>query len=239
LPFEVINFHHYSNDVGGQGKSNVGVSPEDDELDRKVAELVQFRNQHFPETEIWISEFGYDTHPKSVQRAPKIGSQSSELVQAQWIMRSYLLLATSGADKVFQYMLRDVNPDNTNKYYTSGLTSSKESGHQPKASWYFTYTMKNALKGYRYVRKIKASRPEIYVLEFQNQSGTLAYALWSGTSTNNKIPNFKFKLPSEYENLSLITPMELSITGALTIPKVVEGTIEIELNETPKFLILE
>src|SRR5690606_32247785 len=83
IPFDVINFHHYSNNrTIKKGLSVTGISPEEDSLRQKLIQIVEYRNREMPGKEVWLTEFGYDTHPQSPQRAPAIGSMSQEEVQA-------------------------------------------------------------------------------------------------------------------------------------------------------------
>jgi hypothetical protein len=125
FPADVLDFHHYSNDIGGQGNSQVGISPEADKLKERLEKLVDYRNRYLPTKELWITEFGYDTHPASIQRAAAIGTTPAEEVQTNWLVRSYFLLAAAGVDKAAQYMLRDVDPNNATQYSTSGLVTQK------------------------------------------------------------------------------------------------------------------
>jgi hypothetical protein len=125
FPADVLNVHSYSNNIGGQGASRIGISPEADRLKDRLKELVDYRNRYLPGKELWLSEFGYDTHPASVQRAPAIGATSEEEVQARWLARSFLAIAAAGFDRAAQYMLRDVSPESTTKYDTSGLVTQK------------------------------------------------------------------------------------------------------------------
>ena len=75
MPFDVINLHHYSNDAGGQGgRPTKGISPEADGLRERFAQIVAWRDRYLPGKKVWVSEFGYDTNPKSTFRAPAIGT---------------------------------------------------------------------------------------------------------------------------------------------------------------------
>jgi hypothetical protein len=109
FPADVINLHHYSNDAGGQGgRPTTGISPEADNLRERFQAIVEWRDRFLPDKELWVSEFGYDTNPKSTQHAPAIGAADAEEVQGQWIVRSFLALAAAGVDRAQLYMLRDV-----------------------------------------------------------------------------------------------------------------------------------
>ena len=88
FPADVLNFHHYSS-VRKNGKQRA-IGPEQDSLHQKLSRLVAFRDKHLPTLEIWLTEFGYDTHPDSPQGTPKINTFSYEEVQAIWVIRSLL-----------------------------------------------------------------------------------------------------------------------------------------------------
>ena len=207
LPFDVINVHHYSNDKGGQfHKNSIGVSPEADQLKQRMERLVAYRNRFFPDKEVWITEFGYDTHPKSPQRAPKIADYSQEEVQGQWLLRSYLAIAAAGIDRAAMYMLRDVNAENALQFQTSGLTSSKDTNYKAKTSWYYVYTFKNRLKGMSFEREIESGDERVMIYRFQHQSNPskAAYVLWSPTSDGTKISDFRLQLQKKEKHAMLI-----------------------------------
>src|SRR3954467_1037394 len=48
-----------------------------------------------------------DTAEHSRLRAPAIGSASAEVVQGQWLLRSFLALFEAGIDRAFLYVSRD------------------------------------------------------------------------------------------------------------------------------------
>ncbi|MEM9991900.1 MAG: hypothetical protein AAF738_09055, partial [Bacteroidota bacterium] len=99
FPFDVINFHDYSNNgTNGAPLGTHALSPEEYGLKEKLEAVVDFRNRYLPETELWMSEFGYDTHPRSIQSAdctkfctdcdsPECKERFRE-IQGQWIVRS-------------------------------------------------------------------------------------------------------------------------------------------------------
>ncbi len=202
LPFDVINVHHYSNDKGGQFHQNsIGVSPEADKLKERMERLVAYRNRFFPDKEVWITEFGYDTHPNSPQRAPLIADYSQEEVQAQWLVRSYLAIAAAGIDRAAMYMLRDVNEKSAVQFQTSGLVSSKDTGYRTKASWYYVYTLKNRLSGMAYEREIDSGdgRVKIYRFRDPNDASKAGYVLWCPTSDGTTVADFPLQLSKKEE----------------------------------------
>lgn len=232
LPFDIINLHHYSRK--GSGENTVGISPEEDSLRVKLEKIVDYRNKHMPDKDIWITEFGYDTHPTSPQRAPGIKNMSSEEVQAQWLVRSYLEIAAAGIDRAAMYMLRDVDPESPIKYATSGLTSDKNTNWQPKTSWYYVYTLRNILKNMRFEEsKIVAGA---YVYAFHDGNGKKALAIWSPTSESKVIDNFVLKLRDNVKEAKLITLEHGEIEGVAIPLKLKENTVTLTVSECPIFL---
>src|SRR5690606_12253905 len=224
--------HHYSRK--GSGENTVGISPEEDSLRVKLEKIVDYRNKHMPDKDIWITEFGYDTHPTSPQRAPGIKNMSSEEVQAQWLVRSYLEIAAAGIDRAAMYMLRDVDPESPIKYATSGLTSDKNTNWQPKTSWYYVYTLKNILKNMRFEEsKIVAGA---YVYAFHDGNGKKALAIWSPTSESKVIDNFVLKLRDNVKDAKLITLEHGEIEGVAIPLKLKENTVTLTVGECPIFL---
>lgn len=196
FPADVINLHHYSNNAGGQsGQSTCGISPEDDHLREKMTALVQFRDTHYPEKEIWLSEFGYDTHASSPQRSPAIGKTPAEEVQAWWLMRSYLALAAAGIDRAQMFMLRDVDASLPGKFNSSGLTGSAKEGHPPKPAWHRITTMRRTLTGTRFEKEIPSGRDDVLIYRFKGKQ--TVDVLWCPTSEGKEISDFTYAAGKE------------------------------------------
>lgn len=235
LPFDIINLHHYSRK--GKGENTVGICPEEDSLRAKLEEIVAYRNKHMPDKDIWITEFGYDTHPASPQRAPKIKNMSSEEVQAQWLVRSYLEIAAAGIDRAAMYMLRDVDPESSTKYATSGLTSDKKSGWKPKTSWYYVYSLKNILKNMLF--KESKIIEGVYIYEFYdiNNKNKKALAVWSPTSEAKVIHNFDIQLNANIPEVDIVTLKHGTTEGISKPLEVKEGSVSLTISERPIFVI--
>lgn len=238
MPVDVINVHHYCNDGTNQSSGSVGISPEEGNLKGLMQEFVAYRDKYLPGKEVWITEFGYDTHPQSVQRAPAIGSFSQEEVQAQWLVRSFLELAASGVDKAAMYMLRDVDPNSTTKFNTSGLCGSPSENWAPKPSWYYTYTLKNRLAGMAFDQEISSGNQNIRIYKFSSTDDSLsAYALWCPTSNQTTVEGFEFPLsPDGYQAL-LIELTDGNINGTETPLEITNGKITLNISERPVIVL--
>ncbi len=240
FPADVINLHHYSNDGGGQhGAAKHGISPEADDLKGRMRKLVGFCHENLPGRGVWLTEFGYDIHPGSYQHAPKIGANDSAEVQAQWLVRSYLELAAAGIDRAFQYMLRDVNAASPTQYNTSGLTSEKANGHQPKKSWHYVATMKSALKGLAFHQEIANADRRVRVYEFRSPTGPeRAFAVWCSTSEDLRIPGFGLPVGEE-NHATLIALAEGDPVGIRTNLPIQDGVVIINVSERPVFVQIQ
>lgn len=245
FPADVLNFHHYS------GNGLHGISPEADSLKAKLKILVDYRNRYLPGKEIWLSEFGYDTNPESVQASRPIDTTDAFEVQGQWILRSYLEAAAAGIDRAFVFMLRDVNAPNPNIYNSSGLTSEKWYGHQPKKSWYYVHAMKHALSQTRFQQEIESEWPQLNTYHFSDaQQSFHVMAIWSATSENRRIADFELNLTSVFDQLqigpdhndfqyTLIIPTEGDTLGQLLYLHPENGQLFFEVSERPVFLRIE
>lgn len=236
VPFDVINVHHYSRADKKDGR--VGISPEEDNLKEKLQVLADYRDEFMPDKELWITEFGYDTHPRSPQRAPVIASYSQEEVQGQWLVRSYLALAAAGVDRAAMYMLRDVNPDADVQYSTSGLTSSKETGWKLKPSWYYVSTLKDRLKGMHYTGEEESKGAIIY--KFKNHAtGQGAYVVWSPTSSGAEIRDFTMELPEANKQATKVELAEGAPQGKETAIKLTGNEAKFNVSESPVFILVD
>lgn len=234
FPADVINVHVYSNDSGGQGDgTTVGISPEADNLKNRVETLVKWRNANVPNAEFWVSEFGYDVNPASVQRAPAIGATSAEEVQGQWLVRSYFALAAAGVDRAQMYLFRDVDANSSTKYDSSGLVT-KKGEWSPRPSWYYVSTIKNRLKGMRFKEAVASGNTLVSIYKFGSADGSSnAYALWCPTSNNSVVSNYQMSVPGGSSGLKLITLAAGSALGVETPLQIVNGKVTIPVSERP------
>ncbi|BDI29318.1 hypothetical protein CCAX7_13690 [Capsulimonas corticalis] len=238
FPADVINLHHYSNNAADQKSGQVGVCPEADGLKEKMRAIVDYCSRYLPGREVWLTEFGYDTHPASVQRAPAIGSASAEEVQARWIVRSYLLLAAAGVDRAAQYMLRDVNPADATQFSTSGLVTQKGEW-RPKPAWYYTYTLKNRLAGMRFDGEVPSGNPKVWIYRFRSSAGKGAYVLWSPTAENAAVAAFRSPKFTLSQAATLVEFANGETNGKASPLVVTHGSVSVDVSEYPVIVLVD
>ncbi|WMJ74093.1 hypothetical protein RCC89_13095 [Cytophagaceae bacterium ABcell3] len=236
FPSDVINVHHYSNDVGGQGDASIGVSPEEDGLKKRLKPIVDYRDRYLPGKEVWLTEFGYDINQKSIQRAPAIGSFSPEEVQAIWLIRSYLEIAAAGVDRAAMYMVRDAPAlSKTTRFATSGLTEGKNERKRP--SWYYLKSFVHILGSYTFDKEIN-NKDGINCYRFvEEETGNAIYVLWSPTSTQKEVKGYNFEIPEgkkQYEVMTLINQSERGKT--LLKSGTPKPTAVLDISEKPIFI---
>ena len=245
FPADILNFHHYSNDLGGQlGFPSYSISPEQDLLKNRIATLVAFRNKYLPGKPIWISEFGYDTNTGSPQGVPVISGQTPWETQANWIIRSYLAIIAGGAERAHMFMLNDSDGSNPGMFASSGLVTAKvkNGGYEPytgKNSWYYLYAFRKRLTGYVFKEEIASGNANVLIYAFQktNSADSLVYAVWAPTSNNISIANYQLTLPFP-ANVSKVELTHKDTMGVKQAMSVVSGKVTFTVNEKPDLIII-
>ena len=226
IAMDAFNVHTYFGQyftLNGQ-QICVGVSPEQFGLVDAMSQLVEFRDKYYPNVEVWLTEFGWDTNQsyETMTSAHAYADYSGREIQAMWLTRAYLLLAASGVDKATMYMCEDMSDDRTavGKYGTCGIYAcdvkdvvDEETGEIKtvyngdsmiaKESYYLLYTLKYALGDMRFNREISSGNPDVWIYEFTGDNGERGYAVWCPTSNDTRVNDFQLYIDAE--NATLIT----------------------------------
>lgn len=237
---DVLNFHLYTFPDGSQfGDSGPALSPEEGRLRQQLIPIVKYRNDHLPGKEVWVSEFGWDTHPDSRLSVPEIGSLDRQEVQGIWLVRAYLALAAAGVDRAQMYMLRDVNPEDKMQFATCGLVGAK-GDWTPKKSWYYIATLKNVLTNMRFAGEVPSQNPEVLIYKFKDiKSAKGVYAVWAKTSRDLKVSNFPVDLSGEASTAQIISLLAGSTTGKRQSLTLNQGKVLIDVSERPVFIMAD
>ena len=234
IAMDAFNVHTYFGKyftLNGQ-QICVGVSPEDYGLIDAMAKLVEFRDKYYPNVEVWITEFGWDTNQsyETMTSSHAYGEYSGREVQAMWLARAYLLLSASGVDKATMYMVEDMADDRFTygKYGTCGVFAPKvidtydeatgklistefatyENGAtimEAKESYYILYTLKRALKNMSFQRELVSGNDDVWVYEYADKDGNYGYALWCPTSNGTKVNDYKLYVGNTDKDITLIS----------------------------------
>ena len=228
IAMDAFNVHTYFGKyftLNGQ-QICVGVSPEEFGLIDAMATLVEFRDKYYPNVEVWITEFGWDTNQsyETMTSSHAYGEYSGREVQAMWLARAYLALAAAGVDKATMYMVEDMADDRFTygKYGTCGVyapevidtydeVTGKLIDHQmtgkmiPKESYYILYTMKRALQNMAFQRELSSGNENVWIYEFADENGNYGYAIWCPTSNGTKVDGYKLYVGDTDKKVTLIS----------------------------------
>ena len=248
FPVDVLNVHDYcfGPDAFDDPDPRPGLSPEACGLGAQMQRLVAYRDQFLPGKEIWLTEFGYDTADHSRLRAPSISNFSAEVVQGQWLLRSFLALFESGIDRAFLYVSRDdctgdvgKCPKLNQQFSTAGILSEKGS-EAPKAAWYFLATFRARLASFSYAGRAGTSTDSVSIARFYDAAANRgAYVVWSPTSDGSAAPGYHLPLPAGVTPTAVITLDSASVTGHSAAPLTATDGITIDVSETPLIVLVD
>jgi hypothetical protein len=178
LCFDVINYHYYSSNAkpGSTDMGTEGVAPELSQAGQIADTFVALgKRYHLP---VWITEAGYDVNQGSPLKAIPIGNKTALQTQADWILRTSLLYARHGINKVFYYELFDDNSANPVQFASSGLADKTPLAHRPSANYVYQakhllggYTYKGTINNFPLVDVYRNGSKTMYVLSIPDEQG--------------------------------------------------------------------
>ncbi len=247
FPADVINVHYYcfGNSQFSDPNPVPALAPEECDIQGLMKQIVSYRDQYLPGMEIWLTEFGYDTHPKSRLRAPAIGSTPAAVVQGQWLVRSYLELMGSGIDRAFMFMSRETCtgddskcPNNHIQFSTCGVLHEK-GDFSPKTSFYFLATVRARLGAMAYQGSVDSGNAKVKVIKLYDAAKNEgAYVVWSPTSDGSTVADYQLTLASGIDSAKIVTLKDGSSTGDEAAATIKSGAISVKVTETPALVLV-
>lgn len=227
--FDVINYHYYPNDSEQHFNKQAtrGIAPELSDAANIADGFVALAQKTLKNPQVWVTETGYDLHPKSPQRAIPIGSKSAQITQADWLLRSALLYNRHGIKRLFYYQLFEDN-NTAQAYGTSGLADAKTLQRRPAADYLLqtaklmgNYNYTQTLSTQPWVDEYTLGAKKMFILTLGDEQGrTLNYTLNLGTAKTAVIHTLK--------------------VGAYAMDsrniKTVNGKVTVAVSETPVFV---
>ncbi|MEO6524684.1 MAG: T9SS type A sorting domain-containing protein [Mucilaginibacter sp.] len=231
LCWDVINYHLYSNDANSSqnGTSTRGMAPEVDSFTGKSArDFVKMAHEVAGDMPVWVTEVGYDLNQGSPYKAIQIGNKTPIQTQADWILRSSLLYARNGVDRIFFYQMYDDNALNPIQFGSSGLINDDKT-RRPAADYMYQtnkllgeYTFKQTLNSDPIVDKYDLNGKSAYILVVPDEKGRTAdYSLDLPGADSAKVYTLKIGADS----------MDMQYA------KVINGKLQLTVTETPIFVI--
>ncbi len=236
--YDVLNIHSYAfKDAWPTWHRSY---PEDSSIQflKSIQGLIDWRNAHTPGKPVWLTEFGYDSATKKpAANGPwKDWVGVSDLQQAQYIVRSYLVLSAVDIDRAYLYFFDD--QDEAQLHGASGITRH----YHPKPSFYAVSHLYRALGDYYFARAVSKSAGDLYCYEYRKPSSAeRVYVAWLPTGGEKPA---KKTLPIGAAGKSVYrvermatTEAELTETGAEHVDwKADAQGVELEVSESPLFL---
>ncbi|MGB7344074.1 MAG: hypothetical protein WBD20_07660 [Pirellulaceae bacterium] len=190
--YDVLNVHSYA--MLKEWPTWKRSYPEDPDLPSftsDIDELLQWRDQHAPDKEVWLTEFGWDCStqlPKPEGTFAKWEGNTDQQ-QAQWLVRSFFLFATRDIDRAYIFFFND--EDMPQLHGASGLTRN----YVPKPSFYAVSHLYRTLGDYRFKQIVQHSNKNVLIYRFEHETDAskVIYVAWSPTGSG-KQATVDFKL---------------------------------------------
>ena len=248
--YDVINLHSYASVQANEGPFNRSY-PEDPTIEylNNIDKTISWRDEHAPDKEIWITEFGYDASTAEAMKnrkdwALKLDWQgTTDEQQAQYLVRSYLAFAERGIQRAYLFYYND--EDEASIHASSGITRH----FQPKKSFWALKQLYQTLGDYRLKRVVKKQEGNIYIYEFENGSNPdqLVWVAWSPTGTKtHKKDNYKPRIVETTINGLPSSPIDVigMATSENSVPKPTWKstsplTITLDISESPIYIYFD
>jgi hypothetical protein len=179
--YDVINMHVYSFKSWSPWPAFERTYPEAPGIRylEAIDAMIAYRNSR-PQMRtkaIWVTEFGYDAaSATALEKADPKWVSSTELQQAQWSVRSWLLFAAMDVERAYLYWWND--NDGKSFHGASGILRN----NRPKPAFWAARHLQQTLGSYRFSKVMTRQRDGLHVFEFRTDAGEPAWAVWSGTS---------------------------------------------------------
>jgi hypothetical protein len=242
IPFDVLNLHWYCTDFTN------AYSPENEKYgyEAAFANFFKWKNRVLPNLPVWVTEFGWDTYLAADLKHSY--TYAPDLQQANYTLRSFLILLKMGFGKAFLFLDADDYSKNILQYASSGLLADKNLKFAKKTSYYFLATMQNLLGKTRFLKvaayKEISGTNEIYSFEFDNPADARkVFAIWTrkaGSKTDSGTKTtYSFNPGFQVESAYSVLPADLDLDGDTLNPTITDNKIALNLTETPQFVVVK
>ena len=230
LCWDVINYHLYSNDskTSQNGNATRGAAPEVAGTADVAAEFIQVAHLYANDMPVWVTELGYDANQGSPFRAIPVGNKTALQTQADWILRSSLLYARSGIERIFFYEMYDDNINNSLQFASSGLINADKTR---KPAGDFLYQTNKFFGEYSY-KETLSSDP---VVDRYELNGSSMYTIYV-PDEKGRYAQYNLDIPAA-TYIKLYTPKAGSdVMDSIIISKT-NGKFVLYASETPVFAV--
>lgn len=208
--------------------------PEDSRLQNYLADirrLATWRDEHASGKEIWITEFGYDAIdlPSDPAGEWKHWRGLTDLQQAQWTVRSWLVFATLPVTRAYYFFFNDQGEPKM--HHASGMTRDRVR----RPVFFATAHLQAALGDFRLARIVLEEPGRAIVLEFTHErdAARRVWVAWSPTGDGRTTEFVLPKLPGRVERAERMPLSEERVTAPLP-----DAARKVTLTESPLYLFL-
>ena len=215
-----------------------GVAPEIGNITGELKNLVEFRDKYYPDIEVWLTEFGWDTNTsyETENACHPYGEFTARQLQAMWLVRAYFMFASIGVDRCAMYMCSDLGNEatSTGKYGTSGIIASNG---EYKDSYYYIYTLRNTMGDMYFAEIIESGNENVWIYRFENGKGKSCYAVWCPTMDSVEVDNYKLAIDGN--NATMVQFANWKKEGISTNLTVENNTVTVNVSEVPVLIFSE
>ncbi|PKK35686.1 carbohydrate-binding protein [Siphonobacter sp. SORGH_AS_0500] len=230
LCWDVINYHLYSDDgaMMQNGMASRGAAPEVTRVRQIASDFNTLAHQQSQGMPVWVTETGYDLNQGSPLKAIAIGNKTAIQTQADWILRTSLLYARAGIEKVFLYQMYDDNFLSPTQFGSMGLINTDQT-RKPAADYihqvhekFGEFSYQSTLQNDPIVDHYKYNNQSMYMLVVPDEKErTASYVLNLNGASTAKL--YKPVIGSDSMQVTTLT----ATAGKVTIP----------VSETPVFVV--
>ena len=240
VAMDAFNVHSYfckEFTINGQ-KVLMGVSPEEYDVIGELTPLLELRDKYYPEKEVWLTEFGWDTAASYATKTAchAYGEYTARQVQAMWLTRAYLMMSAAGVDKATMYMCEDGSTEDTTDNVQYGTCGVYDVNGKEKDSYYYMYTLRNTLYDFTFVQEIDSGREDVWIYQYADEDGNYGYAVWCPTSDGTKVNDFKLYIGAD--KAVLVENAYGETHGIKTNLTAADKVVTINVSENPVYVMV-
>ena len=180
-----------------------------------------------------MTEFGWDstTKPQATEGDFKQWVGVTDLQQAQYLVRAFLIFSTLDLDRAYIYWFND--EDVASVHASSGLTRH----YQPKPSFHAVAHLFATLGEYRFERVVTEKPGELFVIAFRHgtQPDRAIWAAWSPTGKGRKATT-RIQIPAGHARARRAHADLARRCRSRALDESGPEEIELEISESPVYL---
>lgn len=196
-----------------------------------VKDLIAWRDNHAPEKEVWVTEFGWDatTAPTPAQYPESAFVDVSDTRQAQYIVRTFMVFSSMDLGRAYLFYFNDGNVHSL--HASSGITRD----YRPKPAYHAMRHLFETLGDYRFAKAIEKKDHYLYVYAYVrgNDPADRIYAVWSPSGHGREFVA-QVELPAKPWKAERM-PTESGPAPSAVYEFLEDGEIRLAVTESPTY----